>query len=141
MNTSISMILKNQPSEITRLHDILLEFGRTRSIPESVVSSLNLALEEIIINIMSYGHPDTQEHDILFRVRLEGGELIAEVEDDGIPFNPLDAPNPDVTLPIDDRPIGGLGIHLTKKMVDGIAYSQRDGKNVLRLRKKLSESP
>ena len=72
---------------------------------------------------------------------LEDGELVAEVEDDGTPFNPLDVPAPDVTRPIEDRPIGGLGIHLTKKMVDGIDYSLRDGKNVLRLRKKLSESP
>ena len=141
MDTSISTILNNQLSEIPRLHDLLIEFGRTQSISESALSSLNLALEEIFTNIISHGFQDTQEHNILLRVMLEDGELVAEVEDDGTPFNPLDVPAPDVTRPIEDRPIGGLGIHLTKKMVDGIDYSLRDGKNVLRLRKKLSESP
>jgi len=141
MDTSISTILNNQLSEIPRLHGLLIEFGRTQSISESALSSLNLALEEIFTNIISHGFQDTQEHNILLRVMLEDGELVAEVEDDGTPFNPLDVPAPDVTRPIEDRPIGGLGIHLTKKMVDGIDYSLRDGKNVLRLRKKLSESP
>lgn len=139
MDTSISTILNNQLSEIPRLHDLLIEFGRTQSISESALSSLNLALEEIFTNIISHGFQDTQEHNILLRVMLEEGELVAEVEDDGTPFNPLDVPDPDVTRPIEDRSIGGLGIHLTKKMVDRIDYFLRDGKNVLRLRKKLSE--
>ena len=141
MDTSISTILNNQLSEIPRLHDLLIEFGRTQSISESALSSLNLALEEIFTNIISHGFQDTQEHNILLRVMLEEEELVAEVEDDGTPFNPLDVPAPDVTRPIEDRPIGGLGIHLTKKMVDGIDYSLRDGKNVLRFRTKLSASP
>lgn len=140
MNTTFSTTLKNHLSEVTKLHETLEEFGRTQQIPESVLSSMDLALEEILTNIISYGYQDTQEHDILLRLILEGEELIAEVVDDGKPFNPLNVPDPDVTLPIEDRPIGGLGIHLTKKMMDGIDYAQLDGKNLLRLRKKLSTS-
>ncbi len=105
--------------------------------PEHVVLSMNFALEEIITNIISYGYQDSQEHGIDLRLSVENGSLIAEVEDDATPFNLLEAKDPDLSLPMEDRPIGGLGIHLTKKMMDELHYEHRDGKNVLRLSKKL----
>lgn len=140
MQTTFTTTLKNQLSEVVKLEKILDEFGRNQHIPVGILSAMNLALEEILANIISYGYQDTQEHKISLRLILEENALIAEVEDDGIPFNPLNVQGPDITLPIEDRPIGGLGIHLTKKMMDGIDYEQRDGKNLLRLRKLLSKS-
>lgn len=140
MPVTFSTSLKNELSEVVKLEKILEEFGQTHHIPKDTLSSMNLALEEILTNIISYGHQDTEEHDISLRLIFEGTTLMAEVEDDGTPFNPLDVQSPDVTLPIEDRPIGGLGIHLTKKIMDGIDYEQRDGKNLLRLRKILSKS-
>ena len=119
MQTTFSATFKNHISEVTKLHSLLERFGRTHHIPEIVVSSMNLALEEIFANIISYGYQDTLEHDILLRLSLEGKELIAEVEDDGQPFNPLKAPSPNVTLPLEDRPLGGLGIHLIKQLSYG----------------------
>ena len=139
MQAPFTTTLKNQLSEIVKLEKILDEFGQTQHIPDGVLSSMNLALEEILTNIIFYGYQDTQEHDISLRLTLEGKDFMAEVEDDGRPFNPLDVQGPDITLPLEDRPIGGLGIHLTKKIMDGIDYKQRDGRNLLRLRKTLPE--
>ena len=133
------MILKNHLSEVTKLYEKLEAFGQAQHISESVLASMNLALEEILANIISFGYTDTEEHEISLRLILEEENLIAEIEDDAAPFNPLDAPHPDITLPIEERPIGGLGIHLTKKMMDEITYAQQDGKNILRLRKRLSQ--
>ena len=139
MKATKSIILKNQISEIAQLPRILEQFGGHQNVPETVLSSMNLALEEIITNIISYGYKDQQEHEIILRLFLESNELVAEVEDDGQPFNPLDVPDPDTNLSLEDRSIGGLGIHLTKMMMDGLEYTQWKGKNLLRLRKGLSE--
>lgn len=140
MTSTISTTLKNQLSEVSKLYEKLETFGQTEHIPEGVIASMNLALEEILTNIISYGYQDTQEHKISLRLTLEEESLVAEIEDDGAPFNPLDSPDPDITLPIEERPIGGLGIHLTKKMMDEITYAQHNGKNLLRLRKWLSQT-
>lgn len=139
MTTTVSTILKNQLSEVTKLYEKIEEFGHAQHISEGVLASMNLALEEILTNIISYGYTDTKEHEISLRLTIEEDNLIAEIEDDAAPFNPLNAPEPDITLPIEERPIGGLGIHLTKKMMDEITYAQREGKNILRLRKRLSQ--
>lgn len=140
MQTTFTATLKNQLSEIVKLEKILEEFGLNQQIPDKTLLAMNLALEEILTNIISYGYQDTQEHDIFLRLTIEGKDFMAEVEDDGIPFNPLDSQDPDITLPVKDRPIGGLGIHLTKKMMDGIDYERRDGKNFLRLKKSIPNS-
>jgi len=140
LQTTFTATLKNQLSEIVKLEKILEEFGLNQQIPDKTLLAMNLALEEILTNIISYGYQDTQEHDIFLRLTIEGKDFMAEVEDDGIPFNPLDAQDPDITLPVEDRPIGGLGIHLTKKMMDGIDYERRDGKNFLRLKKSIPNS-
>lgn len=140
MQTTFTATLKNQLSEIVKLEKILEEFGLNQQIPDKTLLAMNLALEEILTNIISYGYQDTQEHDIFLRLTIEGKDFMAEVEDDGIPFNPLDSQDPDITLPVQDRPIGGLGIHLTKKMMDGIDYERRDGKNFLRLKKSIPNS-
>jgi serine/threonine-protein kinase RsbW len=139
MTTTVSTTFKNQLSEVTKLYEKLEAFGHAQHISEDVLASMNLALEEILTNIIFYGYSDTEEHEIFLRLTLEEENLIAEIEDDAAPFNPLDAPDPDVTLPIEERPIGGLGIHLTKKMMDEITYTQQNGKNILRLRKRLSQ--
>ena len=99
---------------------------------------LNLALEEVITNIISYAFPDEEEHTILLRLAIVDQDMIAEVEDDGYPFNPLAVPDPEIDLPLEDRPIGGLGILLTKKMVDHIEYEHQDGKNVVRMKKRIT---
>ena len=97
-----------------------------------------VAAEEIFVNIASYAYaPGTG--DAL--VRLEASEDLREVSltfiDWGIPFNPLAKPDPDVTLPAEERKIGGLGIFMTKKLMDDVTYEYSDGRNVLTMRKKL----
>ena len=68
---------------------------------------------------------------------MQPGEVKAEVEDDGQPFNPLEAPEADTTKPLEERTIGGLGIHLARKLIDGLEYQRQEGKNLLLLKKAL----
>ncbi|MGH7846312.1 MAG: ATP-binding protein, partial [Candidatus Binatia bacterium] len=70
----------------------------------------------------------------------QAGEVKAEVEDDGQPFNPLEAPEPDTTKPLNERTIGGLGIHFARKLVDGFEYKRQGDRNLMAMKNKTEES-
>lgn len=129
--------LKNTLSELEKLYEALAGFARRHRLAPRVVHDLNLALEEILTNIVSYGYTDAEEHEITVRLSIQGREVRVEVEDDGRPFDPLTAPEPDTTKPLEDRTIGGLGIHLVRKLMDGVEYQRQEGKNLLVMKKHL----
>ena len=89
----------------------------------------NLALEELATNILKYGYDDAAVHEIRLRVEIQPPVVRLILEDDGHPFNPLDLPEPDVHLPLEARPPGGLGLHLVRKLAERLAYERRDGRN------------
>jgi anti-sigma regulatory factor (Ser/Thr protein kinase) len=132
----LQIVLKNQPNEKQKVARALEQFGRDHKLPADVVHAADLALEEHLTNLMSYGFPDNREHEIEVRLTLTS-DFVIEVEDDGPPFNPLQLPPVDTTVPLEQRPIGGLGIHLIRRFMDQIEYHSDGGKNVLRMRKRL----
>ena len=97
---------------------------------------IDVAIDEIMANIVMYAYPG-REGNVTVRYSREG--RIAEMTfiDEGIPYNPLDNPEPDVTLSAEERKIGGLGIFLVKKMADEVSYRYEDGKNILTIRKRI----
>ena len=135
MGEKISVELENNLSEIERLSQIVTEFGKRNHLPSRALFDLNLALEEVLTNVISYGYQDNNEHQIIIRICLENGELTAVVEDDGQPFNPLEVPEPDLEKPLEERPVGGLGIYLTRKLMDELEYKQQGGRNILVMKK------
>ena len=92
-----------------------------------------LAFEEIATNVIKYGYDDDLEHEILAEAILSPGALVLRVRDDGHEFDPLRAPPPDLDAAIEDRPIGGLGIHLLRKLAERLSYERVGGHNVLTL--------
>jgi anti-sigma regulatory factor (Ser/Thr protein kinase) len=99
---------------------------------------VSLAIEELVTNCIKYGYTDSNRHTIDFLLSVDGGTLRLEVIDDGSPFNPLEAPRPDLSLPPEKRPIGGLGLHLLRELADDMNYERRDGTNRLSLTKRMS---
>src|SRR5262245_33933777 len=132
------LTLANRPSEVEWLISSLERFGHDHRIPESVVQAVTLALDEVITNTISYGYDDQVPHEIRVHLTLADGRLSAEVEDDARPFNPLTAPRPDLTSPVEARPVGGLGVHLVRSMMDQVDYRRESGKNHLIMSKRLS---
>lgn len=132
----MQIVLQNQPSEKQRVAQALEQFGRDHQLPAAVVQAADLALEEHLTNLMNYGFTDNRPHQITVRFSL-ASHFVVEVEDDGPPFNPLEVPAVDITLPLEQRPIGGLGIHLIRGFMDEIEYRSEGGKNVLRMGKRL----
>jgi anti-sigma regulatory factor (Ser/Thr protein kinase) len=138
MTPSISVTLVNQLSEVARLSRLVEAFGEAEGLGPEAVFSMNLALDEVVTNVIRYAHDDDgRQHPIVVRLALEQGVLTAQVEDDGRAFNPLEAPAPDTGASIDERPIGGLGIHLVRSVMNSVEYRREDGRNVLTMKKEL----
>jgi len=131
------MVLDNDLSEIENLHRELETFGQACGLPRKTVSELNLVLEEVVANIISYSYGDGRRHEIVVRGELKEGELVFEVEDDGRAFNPLEIPPPDVDSTLERRKVGGLGLHLVRKFTNSIEYDRKEERNRLVMRKKI----
>ena len=137
MTQAKTLILKNTENELSRLVEFIEGFAEEWNLNPEIIMNINLVLEEAFINVISYAYPDRMEHEITFRINREQNTLLMEVEDDGIPFNPLEQNEPDRNLPIEDRPVGGLGIFLIKKLMTETNYKRIGGKNILLLKKEL----
>ncbi len=138
MTKEISVELANDFKELIRLNSILEEYCSLNQFPSKILFALNLSLEEVITNVISYGYEDEKEHLINVKIRSADSWLEIEVEDDGKPFNPLEKEDPDVDAPIEERQIGGLGIYLVRNYMDDLAYKRNSGKNLLFMKKLLS---
>jgi len=129
--------LVNQFSEIDRLNDAFNEYADRVEIDMATQLKINMVFDELINNIISYGFNDQREHKI--RVRADRGtdELIIQIEDGGIPFNPFLRETPDVGASLEERDIGGLGIHLVKEVMDSVSYQRNHHLNRVMLVKNL----
>ena len=121
--------------------DRVEQFCEERKLSPKLVFKIVLALDELITNILSYGYEDAQHYDIELCLSCAEGALRLELRDNGRPFNPVEAAEPELDVPLDERkrPIGGMGIHLVKALMDGLEYRREDGHNVLVLTKRLTE--
>lgn len=129
--------LKNRLDEIQSLAEAIELWGEENGIPAKTLFQVNLALDELLTNTISYGYPEGGEHEIVVQLAREReGELLIGVHDDGLAFNPLEAKEPDINQDIEERPIGGLGIYLVRQMIDEIDYSWKDQRNILVMKKR-----
>lgn len=127
--------LKSKLSELNTLCRHLEDCGNDMELPQKCLFEINLGLDELFTNIISYGFEDDSDHRIKFSLAKDRETLVVQVEDDGKPFNPLEAAGPKVSQDLDSINIGGLGIHLVKKMMDAVDYQRVKGKNRLILKK------
>ena len=132
-----SFELKNDLSELEQLCKTCEEIGRSINISDKSIFEMNLALDELFTNIISYGFQDCLEHIINISITIEGDQLQMRIEDDGVPFNPLESKTPDFQCGVEECKIGGLGIHLIGKLMDDIQYQRVADKNILVLRRKI----
>lgn len=125
----------NQFAELSRVTTEALAFIDSSGIGPPGIYRVNLAIEELATNILKYGYGgDPAIHEILLRVELRPGAVLVTLEDDGQPFNPLEAPAPDVHLAPEQRAVGGLGIHLVRRLVDEMTYERCGQRNRLTVR-------
>ena len=139
MSAKLSLAVETRLEELDRLSASVEDFAREQGWPTDLTFQVNLVLEELWLNVVNYGH-DSGEHVVMIELTSATESLTIEITDDGKPFNPLEnAPIPDVTAALDDRSIGGLGVHLVLTMMDESRYTREGGKNHLILVKRRTE--
>ena len=137
MSASCKVILENRLDELQRFITTLTEFARVGGLPEEVSFSVQLAIDELFTNIVSYGYDDEDSHQVEIKMSVQDRVLRIDLIDDAKQFDPLhEAAQPDLDASLEDRRIGGVGIHLVKTMMDEVSYKYEDSKNHLKLVKK-----
>jgi serine/threonine-protein kinase RsbW len=132
-----SIILANDIAEIGKLAQFIEEIGEDFSLSPDIVFNLNLVLEEAVVNVINYAYPKEEHQSIYLSAKLLEDSIVFVLTDTGLEFDPTKAPDADITLSADDRPIGGLGIFLIRQIMNQVKYERIDGKNVLTLEKRL----
>ncbi|MCY3880573.1 MAG: ATP-binding protein [Chloroflexi bacterium] len=125
------MAINTTRDELERISGAIEELGQQDDWPDDLVFRVNLVLEELILNIMDYGQ-DGEDPDISLEIESEDNSISIELSDRGRPFDPLtEAPEPDLTASVGERRVGGLGVHLTKTLMDDVQYTHEGGRNRL----------
>jgi phosphoserine phosphatase RsbU/P len=135
-DTLKTIVLRNDIREIGRIIDAIKQFVDSVSFPPVVIDDVSLAIEEIFSNIVFYGFGDDLEHNITLHLAIEGDALILTLQDEGIPFNPLNVQIGRRDKPLEERDKGGMGIILAKNLMDQMNYRRERGKNILRMEKR-----
>ena len=137
MKLQRSITLPNDIEEVPQLAVFVDEVCEIAGFDMSTTMSINLALEEAVVNVMNYAYPAGTVGNVNIEAMANDNRLKFIISDWGTPFDPTAEKEVDTTLSAEERPIGGLGIHLVRQIMDSINYERIDGKNVLTLRKKL----
>ena len=133
MQERCALTLSNRRTDVEATLRQVETFCRQQAVPLSVIESVLLALEELLVNIVTHGYHDEHCHTIAVMLELHGSHLSVEITDDGMAFDPRTVPAPNFAMSLDERPIGGLGVWLTLKMMDEIDYRREGLLNKLRL--------
>ena len=131
---TVEISLATDLSALAVLARVIQEFGAANALDETVQGRLNLMLDELVTNSITYALPKVPAPELRLRLLVDEGRVVARLEDNGDQFNPFEeAPEPDPTLRLEDRPIGGLGVFLVKQFADSTAYERVDGRNCITL--------
>ncbi len=125
----IQIEFANRISELPGVSEKVRSFFENQSLDQDSLYAFDVALEELLTNVVKYAHNDGERHLIRVMATSAPEHATIEVIDDGLPFDPTTAAPPDLSLSIDDIPIGGLGLHLVRSMVESISYERRENCN------------
>ena len=135
---TLQLVLKNDSFELERLAEAFDDFADRHEVSDQARFQLQLCLEEMVLNVINYGFDDDAEHEIHvdFDFQIDSRTITVNILDDGRRFDPLtEVPEPDVEAKLEDRTVGGLGVHFVRTFMDGASYRHERGRNRLTLTK------
>ncbi len=135
--SQISFNLRNNLADLKGFVQHLEVFALSQGLSKQNVLRINLCIEECFANIVSHGYQDNEDHWIEITLTSEDKKFIVCIEDDGISYNPTSTAAPDLTSPVEQKKIGGLGVHFMRHFMDDIKYQRYNNKNVLVLTKNI----
>jgi len=131
MNEQKNLTVINDQNQLDKIVSFTNKTSDSWGFSPELTGEINLMLEELFINTISYGYTDTAVHEIKISFKYENRLFTIEFSDDGLESNPLTTPEADTSLDIMDRKIGGLGMYLIKKLSDTVEYKYENGRNTL----------
>ena len=137
MNKEI--VIKNEVEELDKLAAFVEEVVSELGLEPELEMNLNLALEEVVSNVILYAYPKKEEGSVMIAANGDGKSLVFTITDKGKEFDPTKVEEADITLSAEDRQIGGLGIYIVKNIMNEVTYQRLDGHNVLTLKKTIKE--
>jgi anti-sigma regulatory factor (Ser/Thr protein kinase) len=130
-------VIENQIGELSSLAEKMEKIAGDWDLSPALALNMNLVIEEALSNIIFYAFTDKNKHEIKISISIDNKILTIKITDDGIPFNPLKQKQPDITLPAEERPVGGLGIFLMSQIMDQMLYKRKGNENILTLKKNI----
>ncbi len=128
-----SITLTNDVQEVPRLNVFVDEVCEDMGCDMETTMRMNLAIEEAVVNVIDYAYPSGTVGSIDIKVTIYDNHMEFVISDSGTPFDPTKKEDVDISLPVEERRIGGLGIHLVRQLMDKINYERKDGRNILTL--------
>ena len=139
MSAKLSLRMGFEAADLPRIQAAIGEFSREQDWPPDIEFQVDLVLEELVLNVVNHGSSGGAG-EIAIELLSDAEAVTIEIIDDGKPFDPLtDAPDPDTESSIEDRAVGGLGIHLVRTMMDEVSYRREENRNHMILVKRRSE--
>lgn len=129
--SSIETSILNKIRDLSRMPELVAQLAERQALSADVVFGMNVALDEMLSNIIKYGYTDDAIHEIHVRLSVSDRMLVAEIEDDGQPFDPCAAGPVDVDAPLEERKVGGLGIHIVRTLMAEVGYARVADRNRL----------
>lgn len=136
-NVNKTFIIRNEVEELNRVVAFLEQLAEEWQLPANTIHSIHLVLEEALSNVILYAYEKGSTHEIRIDVNYTDHQLGITITDTGRPFDPTQQKEPDIHLPAEERPIGGLGIFLIRKIMDEVSYQRSGQENILRMTKKI----
>ena len=130
---TLEIKISNDLAEIDRVNQEFGAFIEQWEISAALGYKFSVAFDELLNNTISYAYQDDNEHQIDIRVDFSGSRLVVTIEDDGMPYNPFTREDPDTSLSLEEREIGGLGVHLVRKLMEEVSYHRKIDTNVITL--------
>ena len=137
--TCVSGAFSNRGDPIEDMLLLVDRVGAELGVSPELLTDLRIALDEVVTNIVNYAYADDAEHQFTIRCEIRGGALATVVEDDGIAYDPLRTPAPDLSLPLEKRRVGGLGVHFVKNLMSSVRYERVGARNRLTLEQDLNK--
>lgn len=129
--------ISNELKEISKVMSLVEKFSKRAELDLKIKQAAELALDELLTNTISYGYRDSNPHRITVEIEIEKQALKLIVIDDAIAFNPFEVKAPNLTSSLENRDLGGLGVHLVKNTMDDYSYKRSDNQNIVTLTKKI----
>ncbi|MEQ1774431.1 MAG: ATP-binding protein [Burkholderiales bacterium] len=135
---TLQTTIRNNIGDLESVRDLVSKLECACALPEKTVFDINVVLDELLSNIIHYGYADDLPHEIGVTLSVRNAVVEISIKDDGKAFDPLTAPEPDLTLSLAERPIGGLGLHFVRQLMDDVEYKREDNFNYLLLKKNIA---